>query len=63
MLRLGNDELIDEFRYLVHINTSDFRDDYDVEIQFRRQNELVICWLNIFVCVEWEGEEDVGRVF
>ena len=37
-VRLGNEELsfVDKFRYLGHIMTADYRDDKDIEKQFRR---------------------------
>ena len=41
-VRLGNEELsvIEEFRYLGHIMTADYRDDKDIKKQFRRQNAV-----------------------
>ena len=43
---LGNEELsfVDELFYQGHIMTADCRDDKDIKKQFRRQNEVAICW-------------------
>ena len=39
---LGNEELsfVEEFRYLGHVMTADFRDYKDITKQFRRQNAV-----------------------
>ena len=41
-VRLGNEELsfVEEFCYLGHIMTADYRDDKDIKKQFRRQNAV-----------------------
>ena len=41
-VRLGNEELscVEEFRYLGHVMTADYRDDKDIKKQFRRQNAV-----------------------
>ena len=38
----GNEELVfvEEFRYLGHVMTTDYRDDKDIKTQFRRQNAV-----------------------